>query len=141
MKIYSSCARETRASGIISFWFYFLFYSHENLDSLLLFSTRPPWRNITNFWLKRRYHWFLTKALQWKSIGILNFEGYSFHWWHWKTNSCTKNCILVLWSEWCGHISIFLFISRENYNKNNMSQNFMRIFFVVISDLVVHWKL
>ena len=43
---------------------------------------------------------------------ISYFEGCSLLWWHWKTNSCTKNCIWVLWSKWRGHISRFLPISR-----------------------------
>ena len=48
------------------------------------------------------------------------FECWRLYWWHYKSNSCNKNWILVFWSEWLSHISRFQFRNRLEMTKTEL---------------------
>ena len=81
----------------------------QKVSGLSGFELSASWRNFRKFGIKQKYHQSLTKAFQWKSMGISDFKWCSLHCWPFKSNFCNKNCILVLWSKWRGHFSSFQF--------------------------------
>ena len=79
-----------------------------------------PYRNIRNFWLKTEISITSDLFFICKSMGISDFERWSLNWWPYKSNSCNKNCILVFWSKWHGHISRFQFRNRFKMTKTQI---------------------
>ena len=89
--------------------------------------------------------------------GDFRFWMMHLHWWLYKSNSCNKNCTLVLWSEWRGHFSRFQFRSRlkmtktsicselfwllPNQYSDNSTLNFFTNFWQVVRNYWLQWAL
>ena len=63
---------------------------------------------------------FLIFCFPCKSMGTSDFEWCRLYWWPYKFNSSNKNCILVFWSKWHGHISSFQFKYRLQMTKTQI---------------------
>ena len=53
-------------------------------------------------------------------MGISYFEWWRLYLWHYQSNSCNNNWVLVFWSKWRCHISSFQFISRLEMTKTQI---------------------